>query len=148
MAAIDCIDEIEIDASVEKVFETVKNYPRWSDWNPRYRCQLMNSEVVAEGAEIRHQYGSKPMGFDFVRRIDKIEPYSRLEESYVTGPIIGKGTWLFSELSGRTNVAFHCQVEGNSWLSNLTFKLSGDKTHKAVYAGFLKKIKSFCEQQA
>ena len=27
MTAIDCIDEIEIDASVEKVFETVRNYP-------------------------------------------------------------------------------------------------------------------------
>ena len=147
MTAIDCIDEIEIDASVEKVFETVRNYPRWTDWNPRYRCQLINSDVAAEGTEVRHQYGSMPMGFDFVRRIDKIEASSRLEESYVKGPILGKGTWLFSELNGRTTLAFHCQVEGNSWLSNLTFKLSGDKTHKAVYAGFLKKLKSFCEQQ-
>jgi hypothetical protein len=136
MTAIDCIDEIAIDASVEKVFETVRNYPRRTDSNPRYRCQLINSEVVAEGTEVRHQYGSMLMGLDFVRRIDKIEASSRLEESYVKGPILGKGTWLFSELNGRTTVAFHCQVEGNSWLSNLTFKLSGDKTHKAVYAGF------------
>ena len=146
MPAIDCIDEIEIDANVEKVFETVKNYPGWTDWNPRYKCQLLNADVVAEGTEIRHQYGSKLLGFDFVRRIDKIEASFRMEESYLTGPVIGKGTWLFSQSNGPTTVAFHCQVKANNWVSNLTFKLSGDKTHKAVYAGFLKKLKSFCEQ--
>lgn len=146
MSSIDCIDEIEIDASVERVFETVKDYPSWTQWNPAYKCQLLNTQDVVEGSEIRHQYGDNPLLRSvFIRRIDKIEAPSKLEESYISGPIIGKGTWHIKESNGRTTVAFHCQVKGNNALSKLVFKLTGDRTHKSVYAEILRKLKNFCE---
>ena len=147
MSSIDCIDEIEINASAEKVFEAVKDYPNWTRWNPSYKCELLNTQEVVEGSEIRHQYGYKPFLLsDFVRRIDKIDSPERLEESYISGAIIGKGTWHINESNGRTKVAFHCQVKGNNGLSRMTFKLSGARSHKVVYAGILRKLKNYCEQ--
>ena len=147
MSSIDCIDEIEIHAPIEAVFEAVKDYPNWTQWNPAYKCELLNTQDVVEGSEIRHQYGYKPFLLsDFIRRIDKIDSPDRLEESYISGAIVGKGTWHFKESNGRTKAAFHCQVKGNNGLSRMTFRLSGASSHKVVYAGILKKLKSFCEQ--
>jgi len=41
MNSIDCIDEILINAPIEKVFDTVLDYPNWKQWIPIYKCYLL-----------------------------------------------------------------------------------------------------------
>jgi len=148
MSSIDCIDEILINAPIEKVFDTVLDYPNWKQWIPIYKCYLQNSDSVKEGSEIRHQYGYKPFIIsDFVRRIDKVDTNKRLSESYISGGLLGKGTWYFTESNGKTKAAYHCQVTANNLFNNLTFKFLGSKAHQNVYEPLLIKLKNHCELQ-
>lgn len=146
MPSIDCKDEVRIDAPTGIVFKVVSDYPNWKDWMPIYKCYLLNSDIVKEGAEIRHQYGYKPIIIsDFVRRIEKIESNIAIHESYISGGLLGKGVWQFVQEGNETVASFHCMVTSNNLLNSLLFLIMGKRAHRNVYEPLLQKLKAYCE---
>ncbi|WP_101759104.1 SRPBCC family protein [Oceanicoccus sp. KOV_DT_Chl] len=146
MPFIDCVDEITIEAPASMVYQVVANYPQWKKWIPVYQCSLINQDSVVVGAQLRHQYGYKPIILsDFVRQIDAMIPGESIEESYIEGDLIGKGIWRFLEKNNKTTVSFHCAVQSNKVFSHLSFLLMGKMAHRNVYKPLLKKLKEHCE---
>jgi hypothetical protein len=144
--SIDCKDEIEIDAPIEKVFDVVFDYQNWNQWIPIYSCYHLGQGEIGVGSKVHHQYGYKPLILgDFVRSIDAVSQYEWLEESYIDGGLIGKGVWHFKESDNRTIASFHCIVRSNKLLTHLSFILMGKMAHRSVYGPLLKKLKAHCE---
>lgn len=147
MPYIDCLDEIEINAPASAVFDVVSNYPEWEKWIPIYKCHLLNSDTIGVGTQVHHQYGYKPIILsDFIRRIDAIDENHSIEESYISGDLLGKGIWQFKEVSNKTLASYHCMVKSNKPFAHISFLLMGKMAHRNVYKPLLEKLKAHCER--
>ena len=146
MPAIDCIDAMDIRAPAEELYDRIVDYPAWREWNPIYRCEWIDGDGPAEGVKVKHSYGYPPFIMSsFIRRIDRIVPGERLEESYIEGDLIGTGVWTFEEDDGVTTVSYLCKVRSNSLMSHLSLALAGEKGHSSVYQTLLGKLKDLHE---
>ena len=147
MTAIDVTDSIEINAAPETVFNVISDYGNQHVWLPIYKCIVQSGGKIAEGTTVEHIYGKPPFILShFVRRIDKIIPGSRLEESYIDGDLRGSGVWTFEKTANGTRAAYHCMVDGNTWFTRLSFKFMGNKAHSNTYQQLLAALKQYCEQ--
>lgn len=146
MTAIDVIDSIEINTSPETVFNVIADYGNMHKWFPVYNCKVLNANKIAEGVTVEHIYGKPPFVLShFIRRIDRIVPGSRLEESYIDGDLRGTGVWTFEKKGNATIVAYDCKVDGSTWFTRLSFKLIGNSAHSNTYQKLLKALKQHCE---
>lgn len=146
MPSIDCIDEIDISAPQDIVFNTVADYASWDQWVPMYQCELLNGSEIAAGVQVSHRYGPPKLTLSsFIREIDSVTPHDGLEESYIAGDLIGKGYWSFKPVAGGTRVSYHCVVRSNTFLSHVSLLLTGERGHKGVYKTLLEKLKERCE---
>lgn len=148
MTAIDVKDSIEINAPPDAVFEVISNYGSKQKWFPNYRCVIQNADKIAEGVTVEHIYGKPFVLSRFTRRIDKIVPGHRLEESYIDGDLRGTGVWTFEKKGNGTLASFHCKVDGNTWFTRVSFRLIGNKAHSDTYQKLLKALKYYCEKLA
>ena len=148
MPSIDTVDSIEIDASAQRLFDIVLDYPRMHEWYPRYRVELIGGGEVEEGARLRHELSppGSPVKSRFTRTIHRIEAPTRIDETYDDGDLVGKGRWEFESLSESvTRVSFSCEVRSNSWLMHIGFLLGGKKGHNMVYQQILAALKAHAE---
>lgn len=146
MPAIECTDEIVIDAAPAVIFDVIADYPNWSRWNPPYSCEFIGPGGMREGAKVQHQYGRKPFVLSrFVRTVDAIHPGERLEESYVEGDLIGNGVWEFKSEGESTKVSYYCNVRSNTAMTHMSFLLMGRQAHSGVFKTLLKRLKAHCE---
>ncbi len=146
MPAIDCLDEIEISATPARIYALVSDYPGWQDWNPLYRCELIDAVELEEGVQVQHTYGYPMLVLSsFVRRIDRVVPGECLEESYIDGDLIGTGVWRFEATGDKTRLSYHCKVRSNTFRAHVSLALAGGRGHSNVYQSMFKKVKALCE---
>jgi uncharacterized protein YndB with AHSA1/START domain len=147
MTAIDAIDSIAIQAPPADVFAVVSDYANTHTWFPIYRCVVQNAGPIHAGVQVEHIYGKPPLVMSrFVRRIDRIEPGRRLEESYIAGDLRGTGVWTFDPDENGTLAAYHCQVDGARPFTRLAFEWIGNRAHSATYRKLLAALKRRCER--
>jgi len=148
MPSIDTVDQLEIRAPAEQLFDIVLDYPRMHEWYPRYRVEVIGGGPVVEGARMRHELSppGSPVKSRFTRTIQHIEPGQAIEESYDDGDLVGRGRWAFEALGPeKTRVSFHCQVRSNRLLMHVGFALGGEKGHKMVYREILAALRARVE---
>lgn len=140
MPSFETVDSLEINAPAEKLFEIVLDYPRMHEWYPRYRVEVIGGGDVVEGARLRHELSpaGSPVKSRFTRTIDRIESPKKIEESYDSGDLIGRGRWEFDAVDANTTrVSFWCQVRSNTLLMHIGFLIAGEKGHNGVYQEIL-----------
>jgi uncharacterized protein YndB with AHSA1/START domain len=147
MPKIDVLDEITIDAPAQLIYDTVADYNRVHDWFPSMTCTVLDGDKIEEGSEVEHilRFRNK-VASSLIRRIDKLNPYSSIEESYVAGDLVGTGTWSFNESDGSTRVGYHCKVRSNNFKNHISLAIAGKAGHSMVYQKLFKALKQKCEQ--
>lgn len=146
MPYIDCTDIIEINSSVETVFNTVADYANWNVWNPIYQCTIEGANKIEVGSIVNHQYGKKPFVLSkFSRSIDGITPNEKIEESYVKGDLLGKGEWQFTPKGNTTIASYTCKINSNTLVTHISFALIGKLSHRIGFIPVLKNLKKHCE---
>ena len=113
------IDEWEVDAPIEAVFDALadaRTYPRW--WRPVYL------EVKADGApEVgtvsRQRFkGRLPYTLNITSKVTRLERPTEVE-SEVEGDLSGHGHWSLTETDGRVHVRFDWRVNADRALLRL-----------------------------
>ena len=145
--AIDVTDTIQIKAPKELVFRELANYPGISQWFPGYACEFLDgAQAIAPGVQVRHTLKNAGITLsDFVRIIQKVEPNTRIEETYDRGSMTGKGVWTFSEKDGVTTANYLCQVNATGWFFKIVFALAGNAAHSGTFKKLLAGLKAHCE---
>jgi len=136
-------DEIEINASPQTVFDAISDYGNIHSWMSGYKCNVSHEGPLQEGHKVFHQFGKM---VKFTREIDRIVSGKRIEESYVEGDLKGTGVWTFKEIENGTLVSFDCNVSSQALLTHIGILLTGNKSHKDVYAKILASLKKHCEE--
>ena len=80
-----------------------------------------------------------------MREIKSIDAPKRIDEAYVSGALVGTGSWIFTEEESGTRVAYDCQVDGTGMMMKIAMKLFGTSAHSKVYQNILNSLKSHCE---
>jgi ribosome-associated toxin RatA of RatAB toxin-antitoxin module len=148
MPSFETVDSLEIQASAQKLFDIVLDYPRMHTWYPRYRVEVIGGGDVVEGAQLRHELSPKgsPVKSRFTRTIQRIDAPRAIGETYDGGDLMGSGRWQFDALSAdATKVSFFCDVRSNSLLMHVGFLLGGEKGHNMVYQEILVALKARAE---
>lgn len=142
------VDSIDIDATPERVFNTVLDYPNVHTWFSGMRCTLITEGEIGEGSRIAHTFYAPLLELPtrFVRTIRRLEAPSFIEETYDEGALVGTGMWTFARLpSGLTRATYACTVRSNDLATHVGFALSGATLHKVSYARLLAALKRNCE---
>lgn len=142
MPSITATDSIEISASPQTVFGVIADYSNIHTWHLGYKCDVLDTGSIKEGSKVAHRVGNM---VKFTRRIDSITPNERLEESYISGDLRGKGVWTFDATDTGTLATFECNVASKAWLPHIGFLLTGSKGHKDAYKKLLNDLKKHCE---
>ena len=145
--AIDVTDTIQINAPKELVYRELANYPGISQWFPGYACEFLDgAKTIAPGVQVHHTVTGMGMTLsDFVRIIQKVEPNTRIEETYDRGSMTGKGVWTFSEKDGVTTANYLCQVNATGWFFKIVFAIAGNAAHSGTFKKLLAGLKAHCE---
>lgn len=147
MPSIDVTDSILVRAPEAKVFETILDYPAFESWIPTYSCRVKSQGgKVEEQALVEHTIKT-PFGVSqkLTRRIDRITPTRKIEESYVEGDLAGTGIWHFTPEGDGTRVSYECQVHSTSFLMGIGLLLGGKRGHSMVYQQLLRALRRRCE---
>jgi len=109
-AAYVFVDEWDVDASIEAVFDTLadaRTYPDW--WRPVYL--ETKTDGPPELGRISSQYfkGRLPYRLRTTSRIVALDRPHRLEAE-VKGDLSGRGAWTLTANDGKTHVRFDWQV--------------------------------------
>ena len=105
------VDEWDVDAPREAVFEALadaRTYPEW--WTPVYIEVTGDGEPVA-GAETRHEFkGRLPYHLKTTSRIVRMDRPDEFEVE-VAGDLTGRGVWTLTDNpDGRVHVRFDWRV--------------------------------------
>ena len=147
MPAISVIDEIIIKAPIQLIFDVIADYNNFNSWCPDYHCEIQGTDRISEGVQVFHCLGKPPFKTEFVREIKYIESPKRIDEAYISGPLIGTGSWILTEEENGTRVAYDCNVDGIGIFMKLAIKLSGTYSHSKVYNNILNSLKGYCEEK-
>ena len=147
MPAISVIDDIIIKAPSQLIFDVIADYNNFSSWCPDYNCEIQGTDRISEGVQVFHSLGKPPFKTEFIREIKYLEAPKRIDEEYVSGPLVGTGSWIFTEVEGGTRVAYDCNVDGIGIFMKLAIKLFGTSSHSKVYNNILNSLKSYCEEK-
>ena len=145
MPAISVIDDIVIQAPAQLIFDVIADYNNFNSWCPDYHCEILGADKISEGVQVAHCLGKPPFTTEFVREIKSIEAPQRIDEAYISGALVGTGSWIFTEEVDETRVAYDCQVDGTGIMMNLAMKLFGTSAHSKVYQNILNSLKNHCE---
>ena len=112
-AAYVFVDEWDVDAPIEAVFEALadaRTYPEW--WRPVYLT--VESDGPAEVGRSSQQYfkGRLPYRLRTKSQIVALERPRRFETE-VEGDLSGRGIWTLTSNDGRTHVRFDWQVNAD-----------------------------------
>ena len=147
MPGISVIDDIIIKAPPQLIFDVIADYNNFNSWCPDYHCEIQGSDTIYEGVQVFHCLGKPPFKTEFIREIKYLEAPKRIDEEYVSGPLVGTGSWIFTEVEGGTRVAYDCNVDGIGIFMKLAIKLFGTSSHSKVYNKILNSLKSYCEEK-
>ena len=145
MPAISVIDDIVIQSPAQLIFEVIADYNNFASWCPDYNCTIQGADKIIVGAKVDHCLGKPPFTSEFVREIKSIDMPNRIDEAYVSGALVGTGSWIFTEEESGTRVAYDCQVDGTGMMMKIAMKLFGTSAHSKVYQNILNSLKSHCE---
>ena len=145
MPAISVIDDIVIQAPAQLIFDVIADYNNFNSWCPDYHCEILGADKISEGVQVAHCLGKPPFTTEFVREIKSIEAPQRIDEAYISGALVGTGSWIFTQEESGTRVAYDCQVDGTGIIMNLAMKLFGTSAHSKVYQNILNSLKNHCE---
>ena len=147
MPAISVIDDIVIQAPAQLIFDVIADYNNFTSWCPDYHCEILGADKISEGVQVAHCLGKPPFTTEFVREIKSIEAPKRIDEAYVSGALVGTGSWIFTEEEGGMRVAYDCNVDGIGIFMKLAIKLFGTSSHSKVYNNILNSLKGYCEEK-
>ena len=135
MPGFETVDDMEIDAPAQVLFDTILDYTHMHEWYPKYRVEVVGGGEVEEGATLQHTLTPAPLvKSKFTRVIDSIDSPRRIDERYTGGDLVGRGRWMFVPIDeNRTKVSFWCDVRSNSLMMHLGFLFGGEKGHNGVY---------------
>ena len=145
MPAISVIDDIIIKAPPQLIFDVIADYNNFNSWCPDYHCEIQGADTIYEGVQVFHCLGKPPFKTEFVREIKYLEAPKRIDEAYVSGPLVGTGSWILTEEKVGTRVAYDCNVDGIGIFMKLAIKLFGTSSHSKIYNNILNSLKSYCE---
>jgi uncharacterized protein YndB with AHSA1/START domain len=112
-AAYVFVDEWDVDAPVEAVFDALadaRTYPDW--WRPVY-IEIQTDGPPAVGRVARQRFkGRLPYRLHTSSRIVALER-PRLIEAEIAGDLSGRGIWTLTAREGLTHVRFDWQVHAD-----------------------------------
>ena len=147
MPAISVIDDIIIKAPPQLIFDVIADYNNFNSWCPDYHCEIQGADTIYEGVQVFHCLGKPPFKTEFFREIKYLEAPMRIDEAYVSGPLVGTGSWILTEEEVGTRVAYDCNVDGIGIFMKLAIKLFGTSSHSKIYNNILNSLKSYCEEK-
>jgi uncharacterized protein YndB with AHSA1/START domain len=107
------LDEWDVDAPIDAVFDAIADGARYPEWWPIYE------EVVADGPPALGQtarmrfHGRLPYSLTQTATIVRFEPPHALEID-VAGDLTGRGVWTFAQRAdGRVHAAFDWRVRAD-----------------------------------
>ncbi len=104
------IDEWDVDAPIERVFQALadaRTYPYW--WKPVYIETEADGPIEVGQVSRQHFKGRLPYRLKTSSRIVRLEPPTSIEAE-VTGDLSGRGIWTLTERDGRVHVRFDWRV--------------------------------------
>jgi uncharacterized protein YndB with AHSA1/START domain len=107
------LDEWDVDAPIEVVFDALadaRTYPDW--WTPVYIDVQADGPPEVGSASRQHFKGRLPYTLRTVSEIVRIDPPHELEVK-VDGDLTGRGVWTLSERDGRVHVRFDWRVHAD-----------------------------------
>jgi uncharacterized protein YndB with AHSA1/START domain len=107
------IDEWDVDAPIEEVFESLadaRTYPDW--WRPVYIT--VDADGPPEVGRTSHQYfkGRLPYKLRTTSKIVALERPGRFQIE-VEGDLSGRGVWTLTQANGRVHVHFDWRVNAD-----------------------------------
>jgi uncharacterized protein YndB with AHSA1/START domain len=107
------IDEWDVDAPIEAVFEAIadaRTYPEW--WRPVYLSVEADGPPEVGRVSRQHFKGRLPYTLKTESRIVRLEPPHEVE-AHVTGDLSGRGIWTLTETGGHVHVRFDWRVNAD-----------------------------------
>jgi uncharacterized protein YndB with AHSA1/START domain len=104
------IDEWDVDASQEAVFEALADagtYPQW--WKPVYKTVLVDGPPEVGRTSKQCFKGRLPYELNTTSEIVRYEPPRELEVS-VVGDLTGRGVWTLTRRDGKVHIRFDWRV--------------------------------------
>ena len=112
-AAYEFLDEWDVDAPIEAVFEALadaRTYPEW--WRPVYVSVEADGPPEVGRVSCQRFKGRLPYTLTTESRIVRLEP-PREVEAHVTGDLSGVGIWTLTPSDGLVHVRFDWQVNAD-----------------------------------
>lgn len=143
-------DSVIIQADIEKIFRTLRDYNTFGKtfglgYQPYgYRTRIIgNEELVEEGSIVSHRL----LTLHFKRRVEIIEPNSRIVERYIGPNYIGSGIWRLEQSPQGVRVTYIYDAADTGWQSKLIYAISGSRSHHFFYSSGLNRLKRKLETE-
>jgi uncharacterized protein YndB with AHSA1/START domain len=107
------IDEWDVDAPLEAVFEALADattYPKW--WTPTYLAVQADGPLRVGQVSEQKFKGKLPYTLSTTSRITRLEPPREFEVE-VEGDLRGTGIWTLTPAGGRVHVRFDWRVHAD-----------------------------------
>ena len=101
------IDEIVINANIEKVFGILSDINSWPQWQSNVKNAVLTGEIVT-GNEFRWQAG----GLKIRSRLHTVNPYHEIGWTGIILWIAAVHNWHLSEENGKTHVLVKESLKG------------------------------------
>ena len=108
-------------ADIEKVWETIANYPAWTIWWRGIRKveQVRQGDASGVGTVLRQGWRSwLPYTLVFDLEVIRLQS-KKLLEGRASGDLVGLCKWTFAPVSGGTEIRFDVNVRTGRWWMNL-----------------------------
>ena len=113
------IDEWDVDAPIEAVFDAVadgRTYPEW--WRPVYIAVEADGPPRVGAVSRQHFKGRLPYTLKLTSTVTRYERPTEVEAD-AQGDLTGHGHWSLSEAGGRVHVRFDWRVNADRWFLRL-----------------------------
>jgi uncharacterized protein YndB with AHSA1/START domain len=107
------LDEWDVDAPIDAVFDAIADARRYPEWWPIYETVVADGPPALGRTARMRFHGRLPYSLSQTAEIVRFEPPHEFE-IVVTGDLVGRGVWTFAERDdGRVHVRFDWRVRAD-----------------------------------